>query len=467
MISAYLNQVTLKRTIALALLLSIIPFLVLTFFIHPAYDDFCFAAKTLQLGAWEAWKDTYNTWSGKYFGNVFYALNPLVYESFAIYKAVAFLIILLTFISIFCLVDALLKSDFRLVDKLIAAGFLTALFSNHMPNVAEGYYWMGANVFYQLGVILSLFFFALVIRSPGHSKASRGFFVLLNCILIIAIVGSSETTMLVFSVIIFMITIKAFIEGSAGRWKWLIFSVITIICAIVVLSSPGNAIRSSHFPGRQRFFFSLGMSLAQEARFLLSWFSNLTFILGTILFIPIADKLSDKSDLLKHFRIHPIILTLLLLAIVFLGFFPAYWSTGLLGQHRTVNNAYFSFLIGWFINILVWVNYLKEKRWLKTMKLPAYVYVICIPLLILNLYSTNNTRGAISDLVSGRAYRYDAEVKKRYAQLDQCAREGRISNCPTLKITDLPKTITNPYFELVLGCHEEFWKAKAAALDAE
>lgn len=454
------NKVWLKRIIALALLLSNLPFLILSGFIHPAFDDFCFAAQTIRTGALAAWKDTYNTWTGKYFGNVLSVLTPLVHANFTVYKLFALLIILLTLISVLCLVNALFRSGLSRVDRLLLTSFIAGAFSNQMPEITEGYYFMGATVYYQLGNILCLLFFALAVGLPWKTKAARAITFLLCCVLIVAIVGSTETTMVIFALLVGAVAIKMVVEKSEERWMWLAFSIITIVCGYIVISAPGNAVRSSFFPGRHRFLFSLGMSLKQEASFLLIWFSNISFVLGTILAIPIAAKLAKRSDLPGYFRIHPLLASLFLPAIIFLGLFPAYWSLGTMGQHRTVNTAYFFFLIGWFICLVIWARYLKEKRWLALEELPTHVYLIGVPLLLLSLYFSNNTRTAIADLVKGRAYRYDTAVKKRDAQYEQCGREGHIENCPVQQISDLPATITNPYYETELACELDFWRLK-------
>jgi hypothetical protein len=44
-----------------------------------------------------------------------------------------------------------------------------------------------------------------------------------------------------------------------------------------------------------------------------------------------------------------------LLLVIPAAVFPAYWETGLLGQHRTVNTAYFAFLVLWFTATAIWV----------------------------------------------------------------------------------------------------------------
>jgi len=129
-----------------------------------------------------------------------------------------------------------------------------------------------------------------------------------------------------------------------------------------------------------------------------------------------------------------------------------------MGQHRTVTTVYFFFLIGWFINIVVWVDYLKRKHGFTPAKLPNYVYAIGVPLILCTLLFSNNTRVAIADLVRGRAYSYDKAVNERYAQFKQCAREGHLDDCPVMTISDLPTTITNPYYEVEMDCEKQYWK---------
>src|SRR5207253_9684394 len=127
---------------------------VLTFFCHPAYDDFCNTARALKMGIIESQVFVYNNFDGRFFAVAISNLNPLKFGNFAGYKAVSLLIILLTFLSIFAFLSALLKSNFSRIDKLIAASFLMALFCNQMPEVTEIYYFMTGALAYLLPNIL-------------------------------------------------------------------------------------------------------------------------------------------------------------------------------------------------------------------------------------------------------------------------------------------------------------------------
>lgn len=457
-----------KKALALALFLSIVPFLLLALFAQPAYDDYCFAVRAQEFGYLGGMRNVYETFNGRYFSTALLTLSPVTFGNFAGYKAVALLFILLTFISIFCLLDALLVSQVSRLDKLVAALFLTALYSNQMPDVTEGYYWAAGTLTYHAGCLLSLLFFALAARLHRQTKGARRLLLtLLCCVLAVLVVGSTEAVMIIFILLLSLITAKAFRERWETRRAWLSFSLVAVACAVVVVAAPGNAVRAGKFPDNYKVFYSAAMSLVQEARFLLIWLSNSSFVLSTILFIPVAFKLAGRVDVLKRLYVHPLVSSLILLAVVFLGFFLPYLSTGMLGQHRTVNLVYLYFLVGWFINILFWAEYLKERRGFAGASLPPYVYAVGVPLLILGLLFSNNTREAVADLATGRAARYDLEVKKRRAQLEQCARAGRMSECQPAAIVDLPRTTTNPYFEIEFVCELRYWEIRAGVREAK
>lgn len=458
-----MNRAVWKRAFLFSLLLSLLPFLILTLFSNPSYDDYCHAAKTLELGFVNTQKSFFNTWNGRYFSMAVLSLSPVTNGSFTGYKIFAFVIILLTFISTFFFLSVILLPGAALVDRLIAASLITALFSNQMPDITEGYYWMPATVCYQLANILTLIFFVLVVKSQEQRQSARAVLLSFAFFLVVAVTGSSEPSMIFLLLLLTSITIRAFASRSSDSRLWLAFLTVAAVCAFVVVAAPGNAVRGSHFPERHRFFFSLGQSLIEAARYLLKWLANPAFVLSTILYVPIADRFSDRSELLKrHFYIHPLTSLLLLLIMIFLGFFAPLWSMGLVGPERTMNQVYFIFLLGWFINISVWVAYFKEKRGLVISRLPVYVYLVCLPLIPLALLCSNNTRAAIKDLASGRAYHYDQAVRERRAQFERCAREG-IGDCPVKKNEDLPETTSNPYFEIVFRCDEQYWKMRTTA----
>lgn len=450
-----------KRLIAATLLTSLIPFLLLTKFVRPAFDDYTWSVLTLTRGYFSTQWHLYSSYNGRYFGTALLTFSPLNYGSVAAYKAIAFVIILLTGLSIFFFVRSVLGPTVAVIDKVIAGAFLWALFSNQTPDITEAYFWLTGDLYYQLGGILTLVFFGLVVRE-SHQRSRKLAVTVIGSLLIAAIAGSNETSMVILCVLVFVISLHTWWRKSAARWQWLIFAVVAAVCSSILVLAPGNAVRSLSYPGRHRLFFSLGMSLVQEARFLLAWLTNTSFVLATLFFIPLAARFSARVDLLKRARVHPVMASVVLMTIVFTGFFLPYWGTGLLGQHRTVNTVYFIFVIGWFVTVAAWVVYCKEKYAVGMGSMPRFAYWIGAPLLVATLFVTNNTREAIADLVSLRAYRYDRAASVRDATLEQCAREG-IKDCRKTPIDNLPTSITNPYFEKMIESEPQYWKIRASS----
>lgn len=449
-----------KRVWLAALLVCILPFLVATFFVHPFFDDYRHAMLTREHGVLGAVRDTYFMVSGRYFSTLLLALHPLIFGGRLVYKAVSVVIILATFASIYFLVSAFAKREWGRTERLIAAAFLTALFSNQMPELTEAYYWMPGSISYTVGLILTAFFFGAVIKVYENEGARRVLWLLLSSLLVVCIVGSNESIMACFSLLMFSITVKAFVSRDDSRFYWLALLLLTIICALVVVIAPGNAVRESYSVGQHRLFHSLIYSCAQEVRFLLKWLTNPALILGTILFIPAGAELSERNALFKrHFDFHPLIALLILLFIVFLGFFPAYWSLGILGQHRSVTLVFFLFLLGWFLNVMMWTAYVQRKFGWTVARLPVYVYVICLLLIPLSLLATNNTSETIQDLASGRAARYDMQMKERYSQIERCRQRGQ-SPCTIKRLVDLPTSITSAYMDTLTPSDPQYWQVE-------
>jgi hypothetical protein len=456
------KAVTLLKGAALpALLLPVLPFAILTAFAVPAYDDNGFSATALRSGFVRMQTGWYRSTSGRYFTTAVISLGPLTFGSFTGYKIVALLIVLLTFASIFFLLTAAFGAQTALLARLCMAALVTSLFSNQTPDVTEAYYWMPGSISYQLGCVLTLFFFGLMIsflRAPRG--AARTLLLASASALVFAVVGTSETSMIFLIFLVCVVTAKAFLLGVESRRVWALVLTLAALCALVVFASPGNAVRSAYCPDRHRLLFSLRMSVAWGARFLSDWITNPALLLSTILYVPVADSLAERSELAReHFYLHPLTSLSLLLGVVFLGFFPVYWATGMFYEYRTVNAAYFFFLVGWFVNVSVWVGYLKRKQRVKIPRLPAYVYVFGVPILSAVLAVSNNTRVAFADLFTGRARRYEQEVGRRHALFERCVSRGE-GDCPAEKSADIPETTSNPYFELHPEAEQDYWKAR-------
>src|SRR5689334_20750422 len=122
-----------KRLFALCLFLSLTPYLLLTAFTRPAYDDYTWAALFLTRGFVRTQTQLYNTYIGRYFSSALVTISPLSYDSLIMYKAMIFGIVLLTGVSIFAFVSAALKRNVTWSANLIPPPPLCAPFPNPTP----------------------------------------------------------------------------------------------------------------------------------------------------------------------------------------------------------------------------------------------------------------------------------------------------------------------------------------------
>ena len=124
------------------------------------------------------------------------------------------------------------------------------------------------------------------------------------------------------------------------------------------------------------------------------------------------------SLLASSFFMKPWQSLLLIPAVIFIGAFPAYWGTGILGQHRTMNVSYLLFLIIWFVNLTVCFNYLSQRnfaiRYKFLLNLNQTKEIVLISGLILSLFFTGNSYKVLSDILSGRAQNFDIQMDGRY-----------------------------------------------------
>jgi hypothetical protein len=148
--------------LAIAVILILLtPYFYLSFFIHPAADDFNYAYQTISKGWLNENINQYFTWSGRYTSNIFLLANPLVYDNLTVYRILPIVFIVLTFFSFYFLLASVYNN---LINKktLIIISLTITLFSLFsMPDLAEGIYWYTGSVIYQSSVIFFITYMAL------------------------------------------------------------------------------------------------------------------------------------------------------------------------------------------------------------------------------------------------------------------------------------------------------------------
>src|SRR5581483_4085417 len=123
-----------------------------------------------------------------------------------------------------------------------------------------------------------------------------------------------------------------------------------VVGGLLVLLAPGNAVRQSEYVGvRHELGRSLFWTLLQTLRFGATWVASGPLLLATVLFVSTIGRWRESQGAAVRSQRWWPALAVGMLILIPAATFPAYWETGTLGQHRTVDVAYFVFLVLWFV----------------------------------------------------------------------------------------------------------------------
>jgi hypothetical protein len=181
------------------------------------------------------------------------------------------------------------------------------------------------------------------------------------------------------------------------------------------------------FPAHYQLARSVGMSALQTLRFVGDWASSGSLLLATVVFAPMAVRLLGRHAPGPRLARQGFWLAVAgLLLVVPVGVFPAYWETGILGQHRTVNTALFAFLIFWFIAVSMWVT--SGSRRASALSLFGHEWRLPLALLLVAaLALTRNSYALGVDFVDGRFGAFHREMAARERALGECRDLARTS----------------------------------------
>ncbi|MBL4668448.1 MAG: hypothetical protein JKY30_04215 [Flavobacteriales bacterium] len=229
-----------------------------------------------------------------------------------------------------------------------------------MPIISEGIYWYTGSVIYTLGLIVFLFYVALLIKVIRENK--KRVYALFLITLLFFVCGFNEVLTLL---VVFFLVILSYIfykKELQGKKIIIIQFLFSVLFAAIVILSPGNGLRGEAYPDAHNFSHSFLYSVMQVGRFSFLWIVSIPLVLASFIYFQINKKMRDENSLFQNsFYMNRWFSLLILFAIIFICVFPPYWATGILGQHRTLNVAYFFFIITWFVNLTVWYIIMKTS----------------------------------------------------------------------------------------------------------
>lgn len=417
----------------------LLPFLFLSFFNHPASDDYCYTHFVVENGFWPVQFKNYMIWTGRYTATFLLTIDPINLNDLTIYKALPVILFLSFAFSILIFIRSLVP-NLSHKNTLIISFLIFFLYLYNTPNMAEAFYWRAGSMTYQLASVLTLLLFASIRNlQEQRSVLKTSILTFLSSVLAVITIGLNETSMIIIFAIVFLWSVGWFLVGKGKKIEMTIILLITITATVIMIVAPGNAVRMAEKPDKFQFLFSIVGALKQTLYRILLWIPMTTLLIA--LFLSQFNKMGNslwnryKLDWIKLW--HLTFCGVFFFGLLVLCFFPSLWSQGGLPPFRTINVIYLLFIIGTFFLTSLFFAYLQQKN-SPVPKLSKRVQLsLSVVILSILIFKPNNLKTAYSDIFTGTAYRYQLEMQERYQILENCTRKTCI--VPALK--NKPKTI--------------------------
>jgi hypothetical protein len=372
-------------------------------------DDYCFSCTAKTYGFWESQKMYYQGWSGRYFSTFYYASNPLVLTDSRIPFIIFPILLLLSYFAAFItLAISLFHDKLKKENSIILGLLLGLLFFVNIPKVSEALFWYSGTYTF-VSIILTLFFFKYwyIIRiKQTHKKRIYALLI----ILYIAILGSSEISMIILSGLVFIVALRQYLINKKVSNLSISLIVLSVICSFLVITAPGNSTRHGEDANLNHAILrTLNLSLTYAWQ----WISTPSFLFSSIAYLWFANKTKISFERIKL----PISLSILLFIFVtILSFFPSTYGLGadIDTPGRILNLLYFIFFIGWFYILTLIAFQLKLK-----INVYPYLQLISLSLILMAMLWSPNVKYIYRDIRFGTAKEYLKEVQARRHLLKQ------------------------------------------------
>ena len=453
-------SIPLSRIITLLLvvfaIVVLMPLIALATYNHPSpTDDYCFANTVLHYGFWRAQQFYYDGWTGRYFHNFIVHTNPVVIGWYAGYKIYPVILLALVVGSCYALASQWLYRYVEPAVKLavglgIFIGFITTL-----EGIPEYLYWYTGLASYGLSSTLFLFLLAILMAHQRRGFGLQVGYLLVESLLVTAIVGSSEMTMVLVMSVLGFIAFVELIQRRRLSVAILILLGVGVVSCYFLMKAPGNAIRLGGNPNGSNIPFTLISSLRFAAEYVPRQLFLSPWLPLSILYLPVAWKLVEAreraGDLPPYLRLHPV-LGLLYSAGTVLALISLHlYGVGIPPIPRLINLINLAFWLGFLYNVTLLVVAFRHR--FQPAQLQPYIHSLMLAVFVwaVIVASTGTLLPVVyGDWLSGRAAAYDRAMLERYRQLAE-------SNNPESLLAPLPDYPASLFLEDIHTDPNHLW----------
>ncbi len=400
-------------------------------------DDFCMTAGFLGSGFWKSQIDLYTNWSPRFAGTFLLNLSELFGHS-AIQAWTALVVVLWVLAVTWAIVQALKVTRLKAPAGLavLIAEVLVFFTILNAPNQYQTLYWRIGLITYTLPLVFLAFLIGLIfnrIRKADPRHPAWGG--LAACGLLAFFAGgfsetfvTLQTGLLALALIFVWLTIR---PPSRRNSRMLVGAALvgSLLAMLVIVISPGNAVRLSAMPVRPHLFPFLRMSVTNAILFIYIFLKNFAFQEILALLVPLlivyalyaVDKNLPRlrpSSLTTGLFLTPVVGALLILAVCM----PSTFAESSYPEARVLIEARFIMVALTIIEgVLIGMSLSQLHQWAQEPAPRFLQWFTAILFLVLCLYPLYDARKVFLEIpvYQGRAAAWDARDAFIRASLEQ------------------------------------------------
>jgi len=406
------------RVLLACALLLILGYGMAGFFAFPVADDLSFALMRKEGGWWELSLNEWNRWSGRYISNFLVLASPLYLGGIDLYRLMPLILLLFLVFIVYAI-----YRNARVEQWPVFVGGFLLVFLGGMPDVTEGIFWFTGAWIYLPGVLIFTLALALRLSADSDENWPRKRKLIFSALLFFLAAGFNELMpiwALFFSVFLFQL--------KKNRREQVLFLIFLGLNFLWVFSAPGNQIRQAQFEVHHQVFNSFVLSSLYTCRFIFEWVLNPTLWIWALLLIFFKGSIKPSTSPLFG---KPLKVFFLGFGTLFLSVFTPVWSTGILGQYRTINQAYFLFLFLFSMSV-----YQHRIRLRESIPFGIRFKSACFFFILFGMAWKNNFF-LWKELGNGQLNQFHNEMLYRFSLLEQC----KSKECWIPEVSARPKTL--------------------------
>ena len=441
------------------------PLLWLSQYNYPSGDDYFqfFQAHTLgTLGATRWW---YRHWTGRYTSFFLQSLFPGYDAWLAAYKITPVALFLTGFACSFAFMRAFFGPSFstRVIFTLTSCTYIFLV--GLTPDIAEGFYWLAANMQYMGAVFVTLLLLALYIKLGRTTEPlARGLVLGSILILIAFLAGLNEISLLLFASTLAAIGYFSFRKSGRIPTQALMCLAVAFLFGLLAFLAPGNLFRVGQVAKADHSVHAYVNALLVAPSILLELVSSTPLLPASVLYLAFLeanrDRVGHLASMLSGVRSHWILLLLMGTLTVITVITHA--ATGAPTLSARVENVYvYSIVLTWvailtalFVNLMSTSVRFSLERWATGVLTVAVALGVVTGsdlrmsrstgissssrIELASIQAKGVYASAYLDLLSERAARYSRQAREATARFR--AANGECVDFPALA-SDVPRTL--------------------------